>query len=438
MTRGAAGRFPGPARNRLLGKNDLMPGRPAQRATSTAGQLRAEADRLLDFALASRVERGFGWLDESGRPSGRPLELWITCRMTHSAALGQLTGRQEFAALVDHGVRALRDSFRDFDNGGWFARIDAATGAAVDGTKEAYAHAFVLLAASSAVVAGRPGAAELLDEALRVHEQHFWIESKSRVWESFSPDWAMAEPYLGVNAVMHTVEAYLAVHDVTGEARFLDRAESMTRQVTGWAQERDWRIPEHFGADGTVLPDYNHDRPADPFRPYGATVGHGLEWSRLALSVGAARRSLDASYDQGWVVQTATALADRAVADGWAVDGADGFVYTTDWAGRPVVRARMHWVVCEAIAAAYALSMVTGENRWDEALLTWWHYAQRFLVDTEHGSWHHELSTTNEVAGDTWQGKPDVYHALQMCLLVGDGLPLAPSFATALSRRRAP
>ena len=119
-----------------------------------------------------------------------------------------------------------------------------------------------------------------------------------------------------------------------------------------------------------------------------------------------------------------------------AADGADGFVYTTDWNGRPVVRARMHWVVCEAIAAAYALGLTTGEKRWYDGLLTWWRYAQRHLVDADHGSWHHELSATNEVASRTWEGKPDVYHALQMCLLVGDTLPLAPSFATALAARR--
>ncbi|MBB2894111.1 AGE family epimerase/isomerase [Flexivirga oryzae] len=415
-----------------------MPELPAQRATirDVAPQLRAEADRLLDFALKSQVEHGFGWLDDAGGLLDRPLELWVTCRMTHSAALGLLTGRTEFAAMVDHGVGALRTAFRDAEHGGWFARIDAATGAVVDGSKEAYAHAFVLLAASSAVVAGRPGAAELLDEARRVHEAHFWLEAKTRVRESFSADWATAEPYLGINSVMHTVEAFLAVHDVTGETLYLDRAEAMTRQMAGWARTRDWRIPEHFDGNGAVLPEYNRDRPTDPFRPYGATVGHGLEWSRLALSVVAARRTRGASYNSDVLVAAATGLAERAVADGWAADGADGFGYTTDWAGRPVVRARLHWVVCEAIAAAYAMHEETGDERWAGDIVTWWRYAQQYLIDTAQGSWHHELSAGNQVAHETWEGKPDVYHALQMCLLVGDGLPLAPSFATALAARR--
>ena len=40
---------------------------------------------------------------------------------------------------------------------------------------------------------------------------------------------------------------------------------------------------------------------------------------------------------------------------GWAADGSDGFVYTTDWEGRPVVQERMHWVLTEAIATSTVL-----------------------------------------------------------------------------------
>ena len=69
---------------------------------------------------------GFGWLDDDGVPEpGRPLELWITCRMTHVYALGHLLGRPDCAGLVDHGIAALRDLFHDDVNGGWFAQVGA-------------------------------------------------------------------------------------------------------------------------------------------------------------------------------------------------------------------------------------------------------------------------------------------------------------------------
>src|SRR3954468_9925207 len=120
--------------------------------------LAGEARRLLEFARGALTPGGFGWLDDVGGLIERDLELWITCRMTHVAALGHLLGRPGFDGLVDHGITALRTSFHDHEHGGWYARIDGASGSAAADTKEAYGHAFVILAASSAVAAGRPGA----------------------------------------------------------------------------------------------------------------------------------------------------------------------------------------------------------------------------------------------------------------------------------------
>ena len=77
--------------------------------------LEAETDRLLEFSRASRhPDGGFGWLDTTGRLlAGQPVELWLTCRMTHVFALGQLIGRPGCAPLVDHGLRALQGRLRD-------------------------------------------------------------------------------------------------------------------------------------------------------------------------------------------------------------------------------------------------------------------------------------------------------------------------------------
>ncbi len=56
--------------------------------------LAAETDRLLDFAAGSRhPDGGFAWLRSDGTPDlERPRELWITTRMTHVFALGVLLG----------------------------------------------------------------------------------------------------------------------------------------------------------------------------------------------------------------------------------------------------------------------------------------------------------------------------------------------------------
>jgi mannose/cellobiose epimerase-like protein (N-acyl-D-glucosamine 2-epimerase family) len=113
------------------------------------------------------------------------------------------------------------------------------------------------------------------------------------------------------------------------------------------------------------------------------------------------------------------------------VDGADGFVYTTDWDGTPVVRDRLHWVLAEAIAAAAALRARTGDDRYAELAASWWGYAERYLFDRTYGSWHHQLDADNHAIDTVWPGKPDLYHAVQATVI--PRLPLAPSMATAIS-----
>ena len=402
--------------------------------------LDAERERLFTFAAASEWPGGFGWQSSNGAVDPEhPMELWITCRMTHVFALGALQGWPGADALVDHGLAALNGGFRDREYDGWFASISAA--GPVDAGKAAYQHAFVVLAASSAVAAGRPGAPELLAAALAVHERWFWREADGMVVDAWDRTWSTLDAYRGVNANMHTVEAYLAASDATGDPIWRDRAARIAGRVLGWAKGNQWRIPEHFDAGWQALLEYHHDRPADQFQPYGATIGHGLEWSRLCLHLAAAIEA--AASDDGAPAggagpaelrEGAVALFDRSVADGWAVDGAEGFVYTTDWSGKPVVRTRLHWVVNEATNAAAALWSVTGDPRYDKLYQEWWAYAERYLIDRVDGSWRHELDERNLPAASVWPGKPDAYHAVQATLV--PQLPLAPSFAFALRAAR--
>lgn len=391
--------------------------------------LAAERERLWRFGEASVVPGGgFGWLDDHGAidPS-RPVEGWLSCRMTHVAALEVLAGRRDAASVLDHGVRALETVLLDPDHAGWYAAVGPG-GTVTD--KRAYEHAFVLLASASAVAAGHPRGAQLLRHAQDIFDGHFWSEREGMVVDVWDRGWHELEPYRGANANMHSVEALLAVHDVTGDRTWLDRAASITeRLVPQHAREHGWLLPEHYTPAWEPMLDYNRDQPAHPFRPYGATVGHLMEWARLTLHV----RTALGSEAPAWMLEAAQSLFMVAVRVGWEADGAEGFVYTTDFDGSPVVRSRLHWVVAEAIAAAYALWDVTGDGVYRSWYTTWWDYAHRFLIDREHGSWRHELDENNRPASSVWPGKPDVYHAYQAALL--PSLGTITSFAAAVGAR---
>ncbi len=47
----------------------------------------------------------------------------------------------------------------------------------------------------------------------------------------------------------------------------------------------------------------------------------------------------------------------------WNCDGAPGIVYTTDWAGKPVVYDRMHWTLAEAINTSAVLFRISGDEK---------------------------------------------------------------------------
>lgn len=398
------------------------PGQPAW--------LRAERRRLLDFGLAAYAPApptpGFGWLDDDGRPDpDEPAPLWVCCRMTHVFALGALEGVAGCRALAEHGVASLRGAFRDEEHGGWFAALgaDGPTSTA----KEAYPHAFVVLAASTAHGAGLPGAGDLLTEALDVLLGRFWDDASGMLVEEWDRTFTDLDAYRGVNANMHAVEALLAASAVTGDEALLARAlRIVTRVVHGLAREHGWRLPEHM--DESWRPDLEHhaDEPAHPFRPYGATVGHWFEWARLTVQLAHAL----GSEAPAWMLPDARALVDAGAAEGWAVDGSEGFVYTVDWSGRPVVRQRMHWVAAEAVAAAATLHAATGEAQDLRRYEAWWAYTDAHLLDRRRGSWWHELGPDNVPAATTWRGKPDLYHAVQATLI--PARPLAVSVLAGL------
>jgi mannose/cellobiose epimerase-like protein (N-acyl-D-glucosamine 2-epimerase family) len=395
----------------------------------TARWRRAEASRLIAFGRAAALaDGGFGWLDDHGEIDvTQACPLYLDSRMTYVFALAHLGGEPGAESLAASGLDALAGRYADRENGGWFASVDLA-GQVVDVTKTNYAHAHTLLAAASAVAAGIPGADAALAAATATIERRFWSDAEGCALESWNADFTELEPYRGANSNMHSVEAYLAAGDVTGAPVWHARAASIAgRLINDQARAHSWRVPEHYDENWKPRPDYNLNRRDDTFRPYGTTPGHSFEWARLLLSLEAAQAAPEA-----WLLEAATALFDRAVADAWSRDGHPGPIYTVDADGQPVVTSRLHWVACEAVLAADALHRRTGEERFAADAARWWGEIDRFFVDRRGGSWWPELTPDMIPAASIWSGKPDLYHAYQAVLL--PSLPLSPTAATALAR----
>lgn len=390
--------------------NKYVYGTPENRAF-----LSSQVDTMLCFGRSFPSPGGSSWyLGDDGTPwKDRPRETWITSRMVHSYALGAMLGKEGCSELADAGLRGLLGELHDEENDGWYAGLTS-SGDILPG-KHCYAHAFVILAGCSGLISGRPDGKALLDRALEVYDRFFWNEEEGLARDTWDTTFRVCDPYRGLNANMHSVEAFLAVADVTGNETYRIRAGRIIDRVIGWAKSNNWRIPEHYTVDWQPVLSFNSDKPDDQFKPFGATPGHGIEWSRLITQWAVSTDQNEASRTH--YLDAAINLYRRAVADGWNVDGAPGLVYTTDWEGKPVVHDRMHWVIAEAINTSATLLQVTGNSEYADDYARFMVYLDDKVVDHQFNSWFHQLDRHNVVLNTVWPGKPDIYHDLQAMLI---------------------
>ncbi len=366
---------------------------------------------LLNFGKQFPSQGGASYyLGDDGKPwTDRPRETWITCRMAHVYSMAAMTGFEEGKELAAAAIRGLSDELMDKNAGGWYAGLTADNRALPD--KQCYAHAFVILAATSAVLANIEGGKDLLDKALFVYDEKFWDEKEGLAVDTWNTEFTKLDDYRGLNANMHSVEAFLAAADCLQDETYRQRAGRIIDRVILWAGNNEWRIPEHFTNKWEADLEFNKENPDDPFKPYGATPGHGIEWSRL---ISQWAMSTSTTEDQrAHYINASRQLYERAIEDAWNVDGAPGLVYTTGWDGKPVVHDRMHWTLAEAINTSAVLYRITNDKKYAEHYSMFLEYLEDAVHDHVHGSWFHQLDRNNKLLGTVWPGKSDIYHAYQ-------------------------
>lgn len=379
-------------------------------ATLGAEEL-AQVRRLLDFAKQSAaVDKGFGYLDNAGAidPSTPPSVL-TTSRMTFSFSVGSGLGIEGSLELAQRGVASLRDDFYDPDNGGFRSALRDTPGVQ---SKSAYDTAFVLLASSSAYAIGVDEGKHVAELALEALFERFWRDDLGIFANSFTDDFSVCEPYLGANANMHSVEALMAASTALQDPALLDRAQDICRfMVDTHARAAQWLMPEHFDPQGEPLWDFNVETPDDEFRPFGVTIGHLFEWSRLLMEL-----SHSGVRDSAWMPGAARSLYETARNIGWAADGKPGFVYTLDWKSKPIITERLMWVLSEAICAAAEMEKDGVVEGASANLAQWEGLLAESFVDTTHGGWYHQLDSDGRPSSSIARGKPDAYHLIQALL----------------------
>ncbi|WP_323013685.1 AGE family epimerase/isomerase [Devosia sp.] len=398
----------------ILSKTNSSPwaGRPFHRQ-----YLMRQANNLFDFFQAASLnpKGGFFELSDDGlplAPDNATRQIHVTTRMVHCFTIGSLIGRPGSDEIVDHGMQYIWNNHRDQRHGGYVWSLD--DHGFQDASKQAYGHAFVLLAASSAKLLGHPLADKMMADVTEVIEEHFWDEKAGAVREEFAQDWSPVSDYRGQNSNMHLTEALMAAYEASGKRTYLEKATRIADLIIRRnAVALDYRVAEHFDGRWALDKDYLG---SEMFRPSGTTPGHWLEWSRLLFQL-----FILGHKEHSWMPEAARNLFRQSIALGWdTVHG--GFFYTLDWQNQPIMREKLWWPVSEAIGAASFIASHDTDPFFELWYRRLWDYAENHVIDHRRGGWLSELKEDLTPTSRLFVGKPDIYHALQACLI-----PLYPA-----------
>ena len=396
----------------------------------------ADFDALVSFASRSKARVGFAYLRADGQADlGRPLDARISARMTHVFALAQMRGTEGAAHLVSHGLAALTGPLRAA-NGSWYAEVVPTSETSATPVPRAVfsqrAQSAMIGAAAAALLAGHEEARALLADLDRDQDQRWWDPRSGSVREEIEAATGAPSPLRRLSTNLDTAQAYLAAWEATGERVWFDRARSILRLVGEIAARCGFALPDLYDEEWRPLPASADQAPVELIRPGDTLPGLGFKAARLIGQIYAILTHMGEKPGP-WMIDTATALYDRALADGWTDEGVGGIVYTLDPAGVVAAPQRMHWVVCEAASAARVLAEVVDPSRAEDFAVD---YARAIAWADSHaragmGRWIHEVAPDGSVSMLVWEGRPDALTAARMLARGAAPIHLTVTGATA-------
>ena len=324
-----------------------------------------------------RTTHGFAEsLDATGNPldDGRRTAL-VQARLTYVFSHAYvLSGEDSFRTAAEDGLASLVRLLRDAD-GGWLRAV-ATDGTVLDGTHDAYDHAFVLFALAWLYHAtGSATAVELADATWNVMHRNL----ADRQYGGFQEQYARGQTDLKLprrqNPHMHLLEAVLALHAATAEKNWLRRASSLVDLFkTRFVDPSTGALGEFFGPDWS---------PAPGAEGLLREPGHQLEWVWLLLEYHRA------THDES-VLPYAERLftfgsAHGLDADGLVVDGVDAN-------GTLVADTKLLWPQTEYLKACVARAEFLGDAQARAAIPRHLALIARRFMRQDGANWHNQLA----------------------------------------------
>ncbi len=334
-----------------------------------------------------------------------PRTLVSQCRSSYNFVRAfERSGDRAYAEIARRGLGALIAYFRAADGqGGWYWACHA-DGRVADDTRDAYGHAFVLLAlATAAGVFGDDGYRDLALRTWRFMQERFRDGHGGLIWHT-DREGRILDDLRSQNPLMHTFEALLALAlvDETGEVR---------RDAAGI-----WRFIRSRMLGAGCLPEwYDADwRPVGAGERALAELGHAFEWAFLLSEA-------QPLLPEDDLIEPGREFLAYGMRHGYDADEGGTFS-RVGLDGGLRERRKGWWEQCEAIRAMHRYAARHGADELEEPLRRSLAFVRRTYVDDTYGGWY---ENPPGVGGETSLVKGNAYkldyHVVNMCreLLTG-------------------
>ncbi|MEO8152004.1 MAG: AGE family epimerase/isomerase [Rhizobacter sp.] len=335
----------------------------------------------------------FEGLDSRGRVVASPVRnILVQARLTYVFSHAAfISGSPQMKAAADHGFAQMQRWSHSPANG--WARSRSTDHATVDAARDAYDHAFVILAAAWYFRAtGNPAAVAMGEQAHAFAQTQLADTQHGGFFEEHPQVDRLPRRQ---NPQMHLLEATLAMHAATGEARWMDAS----RQLVRLFEQRlfdgaSGSLGEFFGRDWSV-PDGADSASREP--------GHHFEWVWLL-----------AEYVRAGGEPQVTALSDRLF-DFGSRFGRDpsgplaGVMFdSVDPQGRVTADTKLLWPQTEYIKACVARAErgIAGMREEAEAHLT---RLRTHFFRADGANWCNQLSRHGKCLSDVTPARV-LYH----------------------------
>jgi mannose/cellobiose epimerase-like protein (N-acyl-D-glucosamine 2-epimerase family) len=367
-------------------------------------RLETAADDLRDWATGSALplwaSAGFDRTHrrfverltlDAGQIPDAPIRLIVQGRQIYSYAVAHRRGWFPGALDVVEAAYAtmVREYHRPDGQNGWAYTINH-DGSVADGRRDLYSTAFALLGIASYVEAtGKRQALALADETLA----HLDGAMRARHAGGFVEALPVPAGPRRQNPHMHLLEAFLALWQVSSEARYLARATAMV----------DLFRTHFFQPQPGVLGEYFDERLAPATGEAGAIVepGHHYEWIWLLRRYEAATGEQTGSF--------VDALYRHADTNGHAASGLVVDELTSD--GRVRLPSHRTWPMTEALKANVVEAERGRPGAGDKARTIARLMLDRFFAGNPPGGWMDRLDERGQPATD-FMPASTLYHVI--------------------------